>query len=219
MLGLKKDVIILTKSDKNGGYCVAGIDINSKELIRLVSEDEKTDFALSLEDITYKNKSIMHPLDKITVELKGKQNSINQPENYIIDNTKSFQKIGECDKGIIENYIMNKPYIFYNSRNCVTNGELEKISNKYSLILFKVNKINLWKDNYKENRITASFIYNQQEYKYIKITDYELTKRYYNIVCEQGKRPYIINNPLLIMSLTGRPFKDKGYFKLIANII
>lgn len=219
MLGLKKDVIILTKSDKNGGYCVAGIDVSSKKLIRLVSENKETDFALSLDDITYKNNSIMQPLDKITVELKGKQNSINQPENYIIDNKEQFLKIGQSDKYTIEKYIMDKPNIFYNSNNCVTDNDLKGISQRYSLMLFKVNQINLWKDTFKDNRINASFTYNQQEYKYIKITDSELTKRYYNDVCQQNGRPYRINNVLLIMSLTGQRFQNKGYYKLIANII
>ena len=219
MLGLKKDVIILTKSDKNGGYCVAGIDVSSNKLIRLVSEDKETDFALTLKDITYKDNSIMQPLDKISVELKDNQNSINQPENYIIDSNKQFLKIGQTNKTTIEKYITDKPNIFYNSNNCVTDNDLEGISQRYSLMLFKVNQINLWKDAYKDNRINASFTYNQQEYKYIKITDSELTKRYYNYVCQQNGRPYIINNALLIMSLTGRSFLDKGYYKLIANII
>lgn len=36
---MKKDVIVLTLSDKNKRYCVAGIDVVTREWIRLVIDD------------------------------------------------------------------------------------------------------------------------------------------------------------------------------------
>ena len=43
---MKNEVIILTKSIKRGGYCVAGIDANTGEWIRIVSDDEYTEHAV-----------------------------------------------------------------------------------------------------------------------------------------------------------------------------
>lgn len=36
---MKKDIIVLTCSAKHGGYCVAGIDTETNEWIRLVASD------------------------------------------------------------------------------------------------------------------------------------------------------------------------------------
>ena len=44
---MQKDIIILTESDKNHAFCVAGIDIHTGRWVRLVTEDEDTDGALT----------------------------------------------------------------------------------------------------------------------------------------------------------------------------
>lgn len=44
-------VAILTMSSKNGGYCVAGVDVNNGNWIRLVSDVVYTHGALSNNDI------------------------------------------------------------------------------------------------------------------------------------------------------------------------
>lgn len=43
---MEKKIIILTKSKKHSGYCVAGIDYETGEWIRLVSSDLETEGAL-----------------------------------------------------------------------------------------------------------------------------------------------------------------------------
>lgn len=55
---MKREVAILTKSSKFGGFCVAGVDINTGEWVRFVSNDERTHGALSVFDITYENRKI-----------------------------------------------------------------------------------------------------------------------------------------------------------------
>lgn len=70
---MEKRVIILTKSDKNGGYCVAGIDVNTGNFIRLVSEDENSNYALSDNDLIYDDeRTYVEPMDIVNVQLKGK---------------------------------------------------------------------------------------------------------------------------------------------------
>ena len=48
---MEKEILILTKSCKNGGYCVAGIDLETKKSVRLVSDDQGTQGALSKDDL------------------------------------------------------------------------------------------------------------------------------------------------------------------------
>lgn len=215
---MKKKVIILTTSDKNSGYCVAGIDVNTGKFIRLVSEDESTDYALTKADITYEDGTVMRPMDMIEVELIGKQNSQNQPENYTIDDTKYFEKIRKVRKSEIREYLMKPELIFYNSDASVSEDEMEEILNKYSLVLFRVEELNLWLDKFKDGRITASFTYNDEEYRFIKITDHTLTDKYYDEVSRCSPRPYVIDRAIVVMSLAGVAVKGR-YYKLVANII
>ena len=49
----RKEVVILTKSYKNKGYCVAGIDAETGEWIRLVSDDEESHGSLFREHMSY----------------------------------------------------------------------------------------------------------------------------------------------------------------------
>ena len=60
---MTKEVAILTKSSKHGGFCVAGVDLDTGEWVRLVSDDVQSHGALSRRDITYEDRSICTPLD------------------------------------------------------------------------------------------------------------------------------------------------------------
>ena len=216
---MEKRVIILTKSDKNGGYCVAGIDVNTGNFIRLVSEDENSNYALSDNDLIYDDeRTYVEPMDIVNVQLKGKQNSWYQPENYIINDEYYFLKVGTASKNELRDYLMEEEYIFYNSQNYIDNIELRNQLEKYSLVLFRVDELKMWRDKFKNGRIIASFIYNNEEYRFIKITDHILTEKYYDEVVSCDPRPYTLYNPILIMSLAPQYINGKHY-KLIANII
>ena len=52
---MEKTIIILTKSKKHSGYCVAGIDFETGEWIRLVSSDIETEGAVPNETLQLSN--------------------------------------------------------------------------------------------------------------------------------------------------------------------
>ena len=68
---MEREVAILTRSSKFRGYCVAGIDLNTGEWVRFVSNDTQTHGALSRSDITYEDGSICNPLDIVLVDVVG----------------------------------------------------------------------------------------------------------------------------------------------------
>ena len=49
------EMVVLTKSAKNGGHCVAGIDVDTGNWVRLVSNDLNTHGALSDQDMQYQD--------------------------------------------------------------------------------------------------------------------------------------------------------------------
>ncbi|GKX66880.1 dual OB domain-containing protein [Inconstantimicrobium mannanitabidum] len=216
---MDKKVIILTKSDKNGGYCVAGIDTSNGKFIRLVSEDEESEYALFDSDITYEDGQCLKVMDTIYVKLKDKQDCWFQPENYIIDSEYYLKKIGTATLDQIKNYLTHQDYIFYNNSNSILTNELRKQLKKYSLLIVELDELNLWRDKFKEKRIMASFLYNNQRYSYIKITDSILTEKYYYEVCQSEPRPYTLNNVIVIFSLACVFNMNASHYKLIANII
>ena len=215
---MEKEVIILTKSDKNGGYCVAGIDKGNGKFIRLVSEDCESHFALHNNDLIYEDEqSYVEVMDVVKVRLKCKQNCIEQPENYIIDDGYYMKKIGVSNRKEISKYLMNQDYIFYNNSNSIDKEDLDSQLQKYSLIMFRVNELKLWVDKFNERRLTANFIHLGNEYRFIKITDHNLTEKYYQRVIDSSPRPLILNDAILIMSLA--PEYYGKHYKLVANII
>lgn len=79
--------------------------------------------------------------------------------------------------------------------------------------MFKVTELKLWPDKFNEGRLTANFIHLEHEYKFIKVTDHNLTEKYYQRVITSSPRPLILNNAIVIMSLAPE------HYKLVANII
>ena len=90
---MKKKIIILTKSWKNGEYCVAGIDTETKKLVRLVSGDEKSYGALTNRDMITKNREIIEPLDFVKISIKNETPLEFQPENILIYVNELWEKI------------------------------------------------------------------------------------------------------------------------------
>ena len=78
-------MVVLTKSAKNGGHCVAGIDVDTGNWVRLVSNDLNTHGALSDQDMQYQDRSYCTPLDIVSVPIIKACPSQYQPENILID--------------------------------------------------------------------------------------------------------------------------------------
>ena len=87
------DVVILTKSSKNGGYCVAGIDVNNSKWVRLVSSDIESHGALFNQDMQYRNNTFCNLLDVVRVPVLRKDPSEHQPENILIDEEEYWEKL------------------------------------------------------------------------------------------------------------------------------
>ena len=88
-------VAILTMSSKNGGYCVAGVDVNNGNWIRLVSDVVYTHGALSNNDIKYQNGRYCRPLDIVEVPIIRSMPLEYQPENVLIDTKKYWKNISK----------------------------------------------------------------------------------------------------------------------------
>lgn len=66
---MKKNIIILTKSIKHGGFCVAGIDTDNGEWIRLISSDANSEHAVPYQDMVCEDGNEVEVLDLVEVDI------------------------------------------------------------------------------------------------------------------------------------------------------
>lgn len=208
---MKKEVAILTKSSKFGGYCVAGVDRNTGEWIRFVSNDIRTHGALSRSDIAYKDRSICKPLDVVLVEVEEAVPSAHQPENYLIDSDKYWEKTGECTLSDVLNVhpAEVRPYLYGNPKPFLDGEEIDDIG--YSLTLVRVSSltINQTTNIFDKPKTKASFFYNGKWYNNMSVTDPD----FYSV--PNGTR---FSCAYLVISLPDTPFPENCYYKFVAQI-
>lgn len=205
-----KQVCILTKSYKDNGYCVAGIDIENGQWIRLVSTEESDDKIPKY----YMDKSynFIDVLDVVEVDLIKHIPKKCQTENYLIDLKIPLKKV---DKLSFNEVVDIKGYdevftIFGNRGKAITPNDAEKLT--YSLLLVPIKDLtfNLVYDeeNYKWLKKELSFNYNHWNYE-LSITDPEYKKVEYN-----GKT---FNEGAIVLSIPSEPYNE-WYNKFVAKI-
>ena len=208
---MKKEVAILTKSSKFGGCCVAGIDLNTGEWVRFVSNDAQTHGALSIRDITYGDGSICKPLDIVLVGVAGAAPLARQPENYLIDSREYWRKTGECRFSDVLSVHPAEvwPYLYGNLSPFVDGEEIDNIG--YSLTLVRVSSLTISQTTnaYNKPKTKASFFYSGKWYNNMSVT----APDFYSV--PNGTR---FANAYLVISLPDTPFPENCYYKFVAQI-
>ena len=207
----RKKIIIMTESSKIKNNCVAGIDVNTGEWIRVVSDDEETLGALTDDDLMYKDGTKCKVMDIVKIPYVEKVPTKVQPENILIDRDRYIENDGEATlEDVLEIHSSEKhDYIFGTRYSSVKEEHLEEHGVNYSLILIKVKQLVFnWRENNKgQLKLKATFIYNGTEYQDMSVTDPD----FYG-VDENDK----IKLAYLVVSL-GEPYN--GYcYKFIAKI-
>ena len=139
-----RKLIILAKSAKYNNFCIAGIDIDTGKWIRPISEKPELEEAVPLEDLKYPDGSLVELLD--VVEIKFSDRSANnpiQPENFFYKPKYFWQKV---NRTTLQEVIDKRGYdlrdkIFYNSERSIFGADVEKISERESLLLLSIENI------------------------------------------------------------------------------
>ena len=210
---MKKQICILTKSYKHGGYCVAGIDMETKEWIRLVNSDNPSTDEIRKEQMWIEGKEI-DCLDVVEYDfIKNIHNSC-QTENWLLNNTifpkfiktivlEQLADIVEVESE--ENFICNK----FNLLNAS-----EILGVKRSLYIFNVKKLKIEAIEYQsfdlvKHRYKCEFNYNNKTYSNISLTD--------PVYRDVERNEEVVENALIVASLPCVPFEDGSYYKFVAK--
>lgn len=216
---MNKNIILLTKSKKYHNYCVAGIDIETGEWIRLISENDDIHNAVPLEDLTYEDNTEAQVLDIINVELIDHRPSYYQLENCIYNSKYYWDKIGRAtiDQVLKIQKPISDNFIFHNKEDRLNKCYIESIplENRYSLILIQPQDacIKVERNPFKYYRLeyTACFKYKEIYYE-LKITDIQFTSKY------SKKGLYPLNSKVAFVVSLADLFHNCHY-KLVASII
>lgn len=197
------EVLVLTKSDKNGGLCVAGIDMTNCSLVRLVSSIKFTHYAIPkwcMEKVNV--------LDIIDVSVVHDIPSFCQQENVEVQ-LQQWESIGKISEVELANMV-NNDELFLFCDDCFYLDEAIAQNLNYSLMLVQVETLSISINEY--NKTKATFYYNGKKYSNMSITDPE----YYN---KEG----LIGNAILVISIPDIGYKSPYYdgkrcYKFIAKI-
>ena len=197
---MKKDVAILTLSEKHGGKCIAAYDFEDKKIVRLVSDAE------SGESIPKHLVRDVNLLDVVSVEVVEDCPFEHQTENVLVNLQYGFrQTTDSIDISELSKLATSSKYIFGDNRY-----KLQENTNlDYSLQVIKFQNMELYKnDNYKTK---VDFTCNG-----IRHTNYSVTDNNYFTITKTR-----IESGFAVISLP--PSDDYtrnggGYFKYISAI-
>lgn len=212
---MEKKIIILTKSKKHSGYCVAGIDYETGEWIRLVSSDLKTEGAVPWKDLQYSNGETLEVYDIIMCRLLRKCGTIVQPENWLYDETVKWEKVGESnlDEVIKIHGYDSVDYVFENEDTKLPADWI--FSGTPSLCLLKVKNASIWVKTFEDKKISLNFTYDDIQYKYMRISQINLLNDYRNKTDDS----YPLGTVTVVFSLTDKYYRNGKYYKVVAQIL
>ena len=203
--------LVMTKSSKNKGFCVAGFNIDTKRWVRLVTNDAEKKGALSKKHLIFSDGSECQVGEVIGVWVKAHIPSFCQTENYLISDVDCIQLLWLCPVEYIQSiYSLERPsHIFLNARPYLTLAEVEKLNRSLYFVEVFDLQISLKEVGDGKSKSKVSFTYNNDRYLDIAMTDPE-----FYLSNLMAKRAWIV------VSLPNEPYGDAQlFYKFVARII
>lgn len=203
--------LLLTNSYKDGGYCVAGINLDDKCFVRLIADENPEKAAIPKGFIdcvpSYKTFDVLEILPIKLVPYSC------QTENVLIDINIRPQKVGSEQKEIIYEFVNTEPTILGNVDKYVHPSMINSLKKSLGLYIVQDLKIHCFFDDENGRYVNkCSFKYGNCFYDDISLTDPEYRKIELNNMC--------IARAAIVVSLPPEPFAYNNlYYKFVARII
>ncbi|MCF2643499.1 hypothetical protein I6E50_13975 [Roseburia hominis] len=202
-------IIIMTESSKFSKKCVAGINIDNGEWVRLVSSDKETHGAISDEDLRCFDGRKCNVLDVVNVPIIRTCGNEIQPENILMDTSKYITIEGKATlSDVLKIHSAEiRDSILGNKYSYITESKVRSVG--YSLILVQVEDLVIFQVETSEGKIKTrtTFRYRGNEYQMLSVTD----PNFYSI-----PNGTTYKNAFLVISI-GTPYNNR-YYKFVAKI-
>ncbi|MEI6579673.1 MAG: hypothetical protein WCN92_09455 [Eubacteriales bacterium] len=222
------EIIILTKSYKNGGYCVAGLDTFTMKLVRIISEDTDTDNSISISQMTYISGEEIQIYDLVLINIVNfsPNTHFHQPENILCDSKSIWAFVRKSSLAEVTHMILPQNYnnIFYNSDRKVSQELIDglPISEYYSLMLIPAEDacLEVFFNQFKEKLdVKLNLKYNGIIYNGISVTGREIKDKAIQMFnSNQNSIINISKSRFLFLSIAGCPYEGY-YYKFLASIL
>ena len=221
---MEHEIVILAASEKNGDYCVAGIDLDSGKWFRPYSHNLETNGAVPLEHITYADGSHVKLFDVVKINFADNCQNDMQPENFYYDEGAPWIKVGKLtlDEVIKHRGTDDRVKIFFNGDRSVMKTSLVDIKKRESLLLIKVTDLEIVVEQpniehrNRNKKFRLNFSYNGVEYKRFAIGDTRI-RRYFDDK-DIGAYPFADFN-FIVFSLTDKFDLNGKNYKIAAQFL
>lgn len=214
---MKKLIVILAKSAKQGNYCVAGIELSTNKWIRPISHDEKIEDAVTAAELTYSDNTEAQILDVVEIDFEDTpvENKI-QPENFFFKN-KTWKKLGSWNLSDVEKFcgFDSTDLIFYDTSRRLELSALDNFDRKKSLLILPIENLSVSVEfRNDEKKIQANFNYGGVKYERFSVGDIALREKFSDSPCGEF---FVTEKAVATFSLTN-PYKDSRCYKMLANL-
>lgn len=211
---MEKNIIILTKSVKHSGYCIAGIDYETGEWIRLVSSNMLTEGAVPEEQLMLNNGKDLDIYDIICVDIIKSVATLVQPENHLYNEQKKWVYNGKSNlQEVIEKHGYDSPsLVFGNSDRRLDEDTV--FNGSPSLLLLNIQNGEFFIKTFESQKVQVNFWYNGREYRYIKVTQTDLKNSFRG----RNDGSYPLHSHSIVFSLTDK-YVDNKYYKVVAQFL
>ncbi|MBE7709262.1 MAG: hypothetical protein E7Z93_02310 [Cyanobacteria bacterium SIG32] len=204
---MKRKIAILTKSSRHGQYCVVGYDIDSCELIRLVSNDVESQGSITQDQLKYFNGETASILDVVEVKFKANIVSDTHPEDILIDENVKWKYLEKFNfKNLPKSLYCTDEFIYADTNPEISLSIAKQIGK--SILIVSVENLCVYQNEYGKTK--ADFVFNNNKYIQFSVTDPD----YYGIGVQKYK------TAILIISLPDDEwsYKNDRFFKFVAKI-
>lgn len=185
---MRKKVLLLAVSCKEGGLCPGGIDLDHpSKWIRIVRDDSQAG-AVQGRDIDFAK-----PLDIIEFDGRPMPQG-KQQENWVIDNN-SCKKTGSKNKDALDNVYQQYAYKgFWGNYKAFLNEQEFAAVNAPSESIMKVTNVRIYRNDYEKAKIDFDWSGAKFSIKWISMTDQDFYDR-----IKQGDVTF--NNAYIVTSI------------------
>jgi len=201
-------VVILTKSAKHGNYCVAGINSESGKWVRLVSDDERTMFALTHEMVKYEDGNECEVLDIVKVCIREAVPLSIQSENVLIDDGYYWEYVGKYDLESLRNLAKKSGYIFGNINSYVDKNIALETNGSLGLYFVENIVLSTRENNNGIRRKKVSFVFDGRHHSGWSMTDHRYFRENDGKISDEG---------IIVVSIPEDDYNG-NYYKFVAQI-
>ena len=213
-------VVILALSYKNRGICLAGLDLDTYEFVRLGHNENGICKPMNVNEM-YIGDHLLKLLDVVDVVAIKMSYDGCQTENYSFIRFETYLgKMSYFDLNAIYQKLPRHQFAMVNTSKKVSSNDMHSVD--YSLGLFKVNNLNviLSPNQHGNLRPQSSFDYNGHRYICLSTTDADVSG--YPAIYAPRKAPFKATEAFVLISFPPKsdPYtQDCGYFKYVSGII